>query len=77
MSLNDLSLKSNVLGRDGAHPFIAKVVPAKYWKPKNDLFMITGLPSARCKIRVVGDDPPSKTELPDEDCRWALISSPP
>jgi hypothetical protein len=77
MSLNDLSLKSNVLGRDGAHPFIAKVVPAKYWKPKNDLFMITGLPSARCKIRVVGDDPPSKTELPDEDCRWALIASPP
>ena len=39
--------------------------------------MITGLPSARCKIRVVGDDPPSKTELPDEDCRWALIASPP
>ena len=77
MSLNDLSLKSNVLGRDGAHPFIAKVVPAKYWKPKNDLFMITGLPSARCKIRVVGDDPPSKTELPDEDCRWAIIASPP
>ncbi len=77
MSLNDLSLKSNVLGRDGAHTFIAKVVPAEHWKPKNDLLMITGLPSARCKIRVVGDDPPSKTELPDEDCRWALIASPP
>ena len=73
----DSSIRSHQLGKDPNNTFVAKIVPAKHWKPQNDLLAITGLPAARVKIRIVGDDPPSQEELPDEDCRWAIVAQPP
>ena len=73
----DSSIRSHQLGKDPNNTFVAKIVPAKHWKPQNDLLAITGLPAARVKIRIVGDDPSSQEELPDEDCRWAIVSQPP
>jgi len=73
----DSSIRSHQLGKDPSNTFVAKIVPAKHWKPQNDLLAITGLPAARVKIRIVGDDPSSQEELPDEDCRWAIVSQPP
>ena len=72
----DHNFRSYKLGRDPHNTFVARVVSAKHWKPVNDLFMITGLPNTRVKIRLIGDDPSNQEELSDEDCRWAIVSQP-
>ena len=71
----DYSFNTHKLGRDD-NRWYGKVVDAKHWKPQNDLFMITGLPNARVKVRIIGADPETTTEMGDEDTRWALVSQP-
>ena len=71
----DYSFNTHKLGRDD-NRWYGKVVDAKHWKPQNDLFMITGLPNARVKVRIIGADPENTTEMGDEDTRWALVSQP-
>ena len=72
----DYSFNTHKIGRDD-NRFVGKVIDAKHWKPQNDLFMITGLPNARVKIRIIGADPENTTEMADEDARWALVAQPP
>jgi len=72
----DSSFYTHKIGRDD-NRFLGKVIDAKHWKPQNDLFMITGLPNARVKIRIIGADPENTTEMADEDARWALVAQPP
>ena len=48
----DYSFNTHKLGRDD-NRWYGKVVDAKHWKPQNDLFMITGLPNARVKVRII------------------------
>ena len=71
----DYSFNTHKIGRDD-NRWYGKVVDAKHWKPQNDLFMITGLPNARVKVRIIGADPENTTEMGDEDTRWALVSQP-
>ena len=71
----DYSFNTHKLGRDD-NRWYGKVVDAKHWKPQNDLFMITGLPNARVKVRIIGADPENTTEMGDEDTRWALVAQP-
>ena len=71
----DYSFNTHKIGRDD-NRWYGKVVDAKHWKPQNDLFMITGLPNARVKVRIIGADPETTTEMGDEDTRWALVSQP-
>ena len=51
----DYTFNTHKLGRDD-NRWYGKVVDAKHWKPQNDLFMITGLPNARVKVRIIGAD---------------------
>ena len=58
----DYSFNTHKIGRDD-NRWYGKVVDAKHWKPQNDLFMITGLPNARVKVRIIGADPENTTEM--------------
>ena len=51
-------------------------MPEKEWKPQNDFLSLTGLQNFRIKIRIVGLDSPNKEIQPDNETRWAIVSSP-
>ena len=70
MSLDTLQT-INFAGKDGFQWFFAKVVPQEYWKGTADALNLDGKQSHRAKIRICGYDTFEKSELPDEDCRWA------
>ena len=70
MSLDTLQT-INFAGKDGFQWFFAKVVPQEYWKGTADSLNFDGKQSHRAKIRICGYDTFEKSELPDEDCRWA------
>tara|TARA_S200000501_G_scaffold102469_1_gene95995 strand:+ start:19 stop:2613 length:2595 start_codon:yes stop_codon:yes gene_type:complete len=70
MSLDTLQT-INFAGKDGFQWFFAKVVPQEHWKGTADALNFDGKQSHRAKIRVCGYDTFEKSELPDEDCRWA------
>ena len=70
MSLDTLQT-INFAGKDGFQWFFAKVVPQEYWKGTADSLNLDGKQSHRAKIRICGYDTFEKSELPDEDCRWA------
>ena len=76
MSLDNLYIKPGISGFNGHVTFTAKVMPEKEWKPQNDFLSLTGLQNFRIKIRIIGLDSPNKEIQPDNETRWAIVSSP-
>jgi len=76
MSLDNIFIKPGVSGFDGHVTFRAIVMPEKEWKPQNDFLSLTGLQNFRIKIRIIGLDSPNKEVQPDNETRWAIVSSP-
>jgi len=76
MSLDNIFIKPGISGFNGHVTFTAKVMPEKEWKPQNDFLSLTGLQNFRIKIRIIGLDSPNKEIQPDDETRWAIVSSP-
>ena len=76
MSLDNIFIKPGISGFNGHVTFTAIVMPEKEWKPQNDFLSLTGLQNFRIKIRITGLDSPNKEIQPDNETRWAIVSSP-
>ena len=71
--MEDLSLKSNFVGRDGFVWWIGQIPPVESWSQQ-----ATGPGwGIRYKVRIMGYHPYSEAELSNEDLPWAHVMLPP
>ena len=71
--MEDLSLKSNFIGRDGFVWWIGQIPPVESWSQQ-----ATGPGwGIRYKVRIMGYHPYSEAELSNEDLPWAHVMLPP
>lgn len=79
--LENLSLKTNFVGKDGYFWWIGQIVEEKYWKenissrPTEDEKSFGGF-DYRYKVRILGYHPPNVDDLSDEQLPWASIMLP-
>jgi len=70
--MENLSLKTNFLGRDGFVWWIGQIPPVESWYQQ-----ATGPGwGIRYKVRIMGYHTASKEEMPDEDLPWASVMYP-
>ena len=79
--LENLSLKTNFVGKDGYFWWIGQIVEEKYWKenissrPTDDEKSFGGF-DYRYKVRIFGYHPSNVDDLSDEQLPWASIMLP-
>jgi hypothetical protein len=71
--MEDLSLKSNFIGRDGFVWWIGQIPPLEAW----DVQSTGGGWGVRYKVRIMGYHPYTEAELSNEDLPWAHVMLPP